>query len=159
MVPNKLVQSRNKRIFFNSAVIHWESEHFFCLSSLLGTSGVAREGHAVANGPKIIQLGWREDHLLWDNKAWKLSEQAFDEMETAGGSPLVEEISAPHSWLWAQVGLSCLRPGVNPRAPWRPLGAMAMPLGQGQISWSGFYSGRREGGNNLAWAWWSALDP
>lgn len=77
--------------FFNSAVIHWKSEHFFCLSSLLGISGVATllpvgEGHAVADGPKIVQLGWREDHLLWSNKEWKLSERAFDEMEVWGGS-------------------------------------------------------------------------
>ena len=53
--------------FFNSAVIHGESEHFFCLSSLLGASGVGtlllvgarlpwkRTELAGAGGPKIIQ--------------------------------------------------------------------------------------------------------
>lgn len=68
MVPNRLVQSGNKGIFFfYSALIYKESEHFFCHSSFLGTPGVAtllqgwlgqialeRVECAGVDGPKII---------------------------------------------------------------------------------------------------------
>lgn len=69
-------------------------------------------------------MKWKyQEHLLW----WKKSQHL-----TPG---------CKHRW-----GCPAFDSGESPRAPWRPLEAMAIPLGQGHISWPGFYSGRREGG-------------